>query len=48
LGRTGTPDRFLVNFQADSLYARFELKAASVTNPFSLAELAQFHCPDGF
>ncbi len=44
--RTATPDRFKVTFSAGGLTARFDLRANSVTNPFSLAAMAKFRCLD--
>ncbi len=44
--KTGQPDRFYVTFQAEGFKARYELRAASVNNPFNLAELKSFSCPE--
>lgn len=44
--RTNLPDRFNLTIQVESYMARFELRAASVTNPFGLAEYQSFHCPE--
>lgn len=40
------PEQFRVTFQAEAYSARYELRAASVYNPFGLPELKEFHCPD--
>ena len=37
----------IVSFEIDGLTAKYELRASSVLNPFSLAELTAFECPDG-
>jgi type VI secretion system protein ImpL len=44
--KTDLPERFLVTFQVDGYRARYELRAGSVTNPFGLAALKSFSCPD--
>ena len=41
-------DRFIVTFHADGYSARYELRADSVYNPFKLAELHNFRCPESF
>jgi type VI secretion system protein ImpL len=46
--RTSLLDRFVVTFQQDGYKARFELRAASVDNPFNLMELQSFRCPGSF
>ncbi len=46
LQRAGGSDRFTVTFRAQGLTARYELQALSVNNPFNLAELQSFHCPE--
>ena len=43
---TSVPDRFRVTFQKGGFQARFELRASSVDNPFKLAELKRFRCPE--
>jgi type VI secretion system protein ImpL len=44
--RTGQPDLFEVGLAAGGHQARFRLKAGSVDNPFDLALLAGFACPE--
>ncbi len=44
---TGQPDLFYVTLSAGGHWARFELRAASVYNPFDLALLGGFRCPPG-
>lgn len=44
---TSLPDRFFLNIQIDSYTARFELRAASVNNPFGIREYQSFRCPEG-
>lgn len=44
---TNLPDRFFLNVQIDSYTARFELRAASVSNPFAIREFQSFRCPEG-
>ncbi|WP_420813081.1 type VI secretion IcmF C-terminal domain-containing protein [Parasulfuritortus cantonensis] len=41
----GSPDRYRLTFSFDGRRATFELRAASVRNPFRLRELGQFACP---
>lgn len=41
----GQPERFHVTFDVDGRKARFEIRTASVQNPFRLPELQQFQCP---
>ena len=43
---TGLPDRFFLNIQIDSYTARFELRAASVNNPFGISNYQGFRCPE--
>jgi type VI secretion system protein ImpL len=43
---TDQPDRFKVTFDVEGRTATFELRASSVYNPFRLAALEQFACPD--
>jgi len=45
LRSTGDPIRFNVTFQIGGLRADYELRAASVQNPFNLGALRAFHCP---
>lgn len=44
---TSLPDRFFLNIQIDSYTARFELRAASVNNPFGIRDYQSFRCPEG-
>lgn len=44
---TNLPDRFFLNVQIDSYTARFELRAASVNNPFGIRDYQSFRCPEG-
>ena len=39
-------DQFNLTFQAEGLTARFELRAVSVNNPFSLGNALNFRCPE--
>ena len=43
---TGAPERFNLTFQLEGMSARYELRAASVNNPFNLQELQSFRCPE--
>lgn len=43
----GMPELFTVQFKAESFSASFELRASSVNNPFGLAEMRAFTCPEG-
>ncbi len=43
---TAAPEKFNLTFQLEGLSARYELRAASVNNPFNLQELQGFRCPD--
>jgi len=40
------PEIFTLTFQLQGLSASYELRAASVNNPFNLQELQGFRCPD--
>lgn len=44
---TSAPEKFNLTFQLDGMSARYELRAASVINPFNLRELQSFRCPEG-
>ena len=46
--RTNLRDRFMVTFHAGGFKARYELRADSVYNPFKVAELQKFRCPESF
>jgi type VI secretion system protein ImpL len=48
IDRTNLRDRFKVTFHMDGFIARYELRADSVYNPFKLAELQRFRCPESF
>ena len=41
----GQPERMVLSFGFGDRRAVFELRSASVRNPFRLPELSQFHCP---
>ncbi|MDR5806860.1 type VI secretion system membrane subunit TssM [Caballeronia sp. LZ019] len=43
---TGQPERFVVTFDIEGRKARFEVTANSVENPFRLADLRAFSCPE--
>ncbi|KIG09307.1 type VI secretion system membrane subunit TssM [Caballeronia concitans] len=43
---TGQPERFIVTFDVEGRKARFEVTANSVENPFRLADLRAFSCPE--
>lgn len=43
---TNTPEKFNLTFQLEGMSARYELRAASVSNPFNLQELQSFRCPE--
>lgn len=43
---TGLPDRFNLTVQLEGYTARFELRAASVNNPFGISEYQSFRCPE--
>ncbi len=40
------PEKFTLTFKLQGLTASYELRAASVNNPFNLQELQSFRCPD--
>lgn len=40
------PEKFTLSFQLQGMNASYELKAASVNNPFNLQELQSFRCPE--
>ncbi|MEN8179349.1 MAG: type VI secretion system membrane subunit TssM [Pseudomonadota bacterium] len=42
---TQQADRFMLSFTVDGHTARFELRASSIINPFSMPELEAFRCP---
>jgi len=44
--RTALPEKFNLTVQVEGLSARFELRAASVNNPFGLSEYQSFRCPE--
>ncbi|QSA96407.1 type VI secretion system membrane subunit TssM [Methylococcus sp. EFPC2] len=44
--KTVLPDRFNLTFRLETYTARYELRAGSVNNPFNLAELQAFRCPE--
>ncbi len=44
--RTSLPDRFKLTVQIEGYIAHFELRAASVNNPFGIADYQSFHCPE--
>lgn len=41
------PEQFTLTFQLQGMSASYDLRAASVNNPFNLPELQNFHCPEG-
>ncbi|SAK51146.1 type VI secretion system membrane subunit TssM [Caballeronia ptereochthonis] len=43
---TDQPERFVVTFDVEGRKARFEVTANSVENPFRLADLRAFSCPE--
>jgi type VI secretion system protein ImpL len=43
--RTGGPERFRADFTVDGRPVSFEVTSASVQNPYRLAELRSFRCP---
>lgn len=43
---TSLPDRFTLSVQLEGFSARFELRAASVNNPFGILEYQSFRCPE--
>lgn len=44
--RTSLPDRFNLTIQVEGYTAHFELRAASVYNPFGISEYQSFQCPE--
>ncbi|MEC4750115.1 type VI secretion system membrane subunit TssM [Methylomicrobium sp. Wu6] len=44
---TAAPEKFNLTFQLEGMSARYELRAASVMNPFNLREMQGFRCPEG-
>jgi type VI secretion system protein ImpL len=48
LGKTNLPELFNLTLAAGGFSARFELRAASVENPFDLSMFGNFKCPQGF
>jgi type VI secretion system protein ImpL len=44
--RTALPDKFNLTVQVEGYTAHFELRAASVNNPFGIANYQSFHCPE--
>jgi type VI secretion system protein ImpL len=48
LGKTNLPELFNLTLAAGGFSARFELRAASVENPFDLSMFGSFKCPQGF
>ncbi len=40
------PEKFTLTFQLQGLSASYELRAASVNNPFNLQDLQSFRCPE--
>ncbi|KXV04324.1 type VI secretion protein [Caballeronia megalochromosomata] len=43
---TAQPERFFATFDIEGRHMRFEVTAGSVQNPFGLAELRAFKCPE--
>jgi type VI secretion system protein ImpL len=43
---TDQPERFIATFDVEGRKARFEVTANSVENPFRLADLRAFSCPE--
>ncbi len=43
---TASPEVFNLSFQLQGMTARYQLRAASVNNPFNLKELQSFRCPE--
>lgn len=39
-------DRFIASFNVDGRKAKYEIRASSVRNPFSMGELQRFRCPE--
>ena len=48
LGKTDLPELFTLSLGASGFSARFELRAASVENPFDLSMFGNFRCPQSF
>ncbi len=48
LGKTSLPELFNLTLSAGGHSATFELRAASVENPFDLTMFGNFRCPQGF
>ena len=48
LKRTELPELFNLSLSSGGFSARFELRAASVENPFDLSMFGNFKCPQGF
>jgi type VI secretion system protein ImpL len=48
LGKTSLPELFTLTLSAGGHSATFELRAASVENPFDLSMFGNFRCPQGF
>jgi type VI secretion system protein ImpL len=48
LGKTSLPELFNLTLSAGGHSATFELRAASVENPFDLSMFGNFRCPQGF
>jgi len=46
LSATGQEELYRVRFALGGMWAKFELRAASVRNPFHLAALRSFRCPE--
>ena len=41
------PEQFTLTFQLQGMSASYDLRAASVNNPFNLPEMQNFRCPEG-
>ncbi|WP_149141245.1 type VI secretion system membrane subunit TssM [Gemmobacter caeruleus] len=48
LGRTNLPELFTLSLSLGGFSAQFELRAASVENPFDLSMFGNFKCPQSF
>ncbi|MFM8333878.1 MAG: ImcF-related family protein, partial [Candidatus Methylumidiphilus sp.] len=46
LRRAGAAEQYTATFQAEGFTARYEIRPLSVSNPLSLADLQNFHCPE--
>jgi len=46
LSATGQEELYRIRFALGGMWAKFELRAASVRNPFQLAALRSFRCPE--